>query len=110
MDDEKIKELMSITEKGVPTLMSCLLFSPYPQAYFPQLCIIAVLVPGRKIGELGADGERFIDNKRIEGTIPQMLDLALSFVKNNSKQSTVIDSNTGFRRDIEEYPLIDIKR
>lgn len=109
MDDEKIKELMSITEKGVPTLMTCLLFSPYPQAYFPQLCIIAVLVPGRKIGELGADGERFIDNKRIEGTIPQMLDLALSFVKNNSKQSTVIDNNTGLRRDIEEYPLIAVR-
>ena len=44
------------------------------------------------------DGLRFIDNKRITGTIPDMVDEAVSFVKKNSRVSTVIDAD-GQRRE-----------
>ena len=44
LPDEEICELMSITRNGEVTLSAVLLFSPYPQAYFPQLCITAVVV------------------------------------------------------------------
>lgn len=81
MDDETIYELMSIKRKDELTLSSVLLFSPYPQAYFPQLCITAIVVPGNELGNLGESGERFIDNERIEGNISEMLDSALQFVK-----------------------------
>lgn len=46
-------------------------FSLYPQAYFSQLCITAIVVPGRDIGDVGSQGERFIDNQRIEGNIQE---------------------------------------
>lgn len=68
--DEDIYELMSIKRNDEITLSATLLFSPYPQAYFQQLCITAIVVPGKELGELGEAGERFLDNQRIEGNIP----------------------------------------
>ncbi len=62
VSDEDILELMGVTVDGRPTLAGLMVFSQYPQTYFPQLCITAVCVPGTELGELGTDGERFIDN------------------------------------------------
>ena len=104
LEKEQISELMSITVNGKYTLGTTILFGLYPQAYFPQLCIIATAVPGTEVGAIGKDEERFIDNKRIEGTVENMLEEAIRFVKKNTKIKTVIDSQTGKRRDIEEYP------
>lgn len=50
--DQDIYELMSIKRNDEITLSATLLFSLYPQAYFPQLCITAVVIPGKEIGEL----------------------------------------------------------
>ena len=104
LQKEQISELMSITVNGKYTLATTILFGLYPQAYFPQLCIIATAIPGTEIGAIGKDEERFIDNRRIEGTIEDMLEEAILFVMENTKIKTVIDSKTGKRRDIEEYP------
>lgn len=81
LPDKTIYELMSLTRSEELTLSGVLLFCRYPQAFFPQLCITAVVMPGDEIGELGETGERFIDNQRIEGTIPEMLDQAIAFVR-----------------------------
>ena len=43
---DQIYELMGITRNSAVTMNAVLLFCLYPQAYFPQLCIIAVAVPG----------------------------------------------------------------
>ena len=67
LPDKNIYELMSVTKKGKATLSALMLFCKYPQIFFPQLCITAIVVPGTEIGELGTQGERFIDNQRIEG-------------------------------------------
>lgn len=109
VSDEQLNELLSITKDGKLTLASVLLFGIYPQAYFPQLSIIATKVFGKETGELGENGERFIDNKRIEGSIPEMLDSALSFVRNNMKTSTIINPNTGKRYDKTEYPMTAVR-
>lgn len=109
ISDNQFNELLSITRGGKLTLSSVLLFGIYPQAYFPQLSIIATKLFGDKIGENGENGERFIDNKRIEGSIPEMLEGALNFVGNNMKISTVIDPRTGKRKDKAEYPLIAVR-
>lgn len=95
LDNESIYELMSIKRGEKVTLSATLLFSPYPQAYFPQLCITAIVIPGRTIGSLGDMGERFSDNQRIDGTIPEMLDEALLFVKRNMRTKTIISPTTG---------------
>lgn len=104
VSENEILELMGITSEGIPTLAGVMSFSVYPQAYFPQLCITAVVVPGTEIGETGEYGERFIDNKRITGAIPDMLEDAVDFVRKNSRTKTIIDDN-GKRYDKPEYPM-----
>lgn len=104
LEDDEILELMGIVKDGKPTLTGVMCFYKYPQAIFPQLCITAVVVPGTQMGQTGIDGERFIDNKRIEGTISQMLDEAMYFVKRNMREKTIIDKN-GKRNDKPEYPV-----
>ena len=109
LPEEEICRLQGFTEDGKPTLAGLLLFSSYPQAFFPQLCITAVSVPGTKISSTGSVGERFIDNKRIDGTLPQMVDEALLFVRKNMKTATIIDPLTGKRVDRTEYPVIALR-
>lgn len=101
---DEILELMGITSDGVPTLAGLMVFSKYPQGYFPQLCIAAVSLPGTEMGAVGDDDERFIDNKRITGAIPDMLEDAVEFVRKNSRIKTIIDDN-GRRADKPEYPV-----
>ena len=108
VSDEEILELMGVTSNGTPTLAGLLVFSKYPQTYFPQLCITAVSVPGTEMGMIGDDGERFIDNKRITGSIPDMLNEAVDFVRKNSRTKTIIDED-GKRRDKPEYPIKAIR-
>lgn len=109
ISDEDIYELMSIKRDNKITLSSVMNFSLYPQAYFPQLCIIATVVPGNEIGEVGDMGERFLDNQRIEGNIAEMLDGAIQFVNRNMRVKTIVDSETGKRKDRTDYPIIAIR-
>ena len=104
LPEDKELSLAQLVQDGVPSLYAELLFGLYPQACFPQLCITAVVVPGTELGETGVEGERFSDNERIEGTIPQMLARALQFVRRNSKMRSIIHPDTGRREDRPEYP------
>ncbi len=107
--DNEIYELMSIKRAGEITLSAVMNFSPYPQAYFPQLCIIATVVPGTEMGAQGDQGERFLDNQRIEGNIPEMLEGAIQFVSRNMRTKTIIDPHTGKREDRTDYPITAIR-
>ena len=71
---EQLYELTGITRNGKVTLAAVLLFSAYPQAYFPQLSIIASRVPGTELGQVDSQGQRFSDSKRLEGNLPELLD------------------------------------
>lgn len=104
VSESEILEFMGIAKDNVLTLAGLMTFSMYPQAYFPQLCITAVSLPGTEQGEIGDDGERFIDNKRITGAISDMLEEAVEFVRTNSRTKTIIDNN-GHRVDKPEYPI-----
>jgi len=109
LEDNQILELMSVIREGKPTLAAEFLFGLYPQAFFPQLGIIAVSVPGTEIGDTDIDGSRFIDNQRIEGTIPHMVDAALQFVRKNTRKKTIIDAETGKRKDKTDYPINSVR-
>ena len=109
ISDDAIYELMSIKRDDAITLSAVLNFSPYPQAYFPQLCIIATVVPGNEVGTIGEQGERFSDNQRIEGNISEMLDGALQFVSRNMRTKTIINPQTGKREDRTDYPIPAIR-
>ncbi len=108
VSDEEILELMGITSDGKPTLSGVLAFGKYPQAYFPQLGITAVVVPGTEMGDTGEDGERFIANKRINGVLSEMIKGAVEFVERNSRVKTIIDEQ-GRRRDKPEFPMKAIR-
>lgn len=109
IDDEDICELMSVTRNHEVTMSAALLFGLYPQAYFPQLCITAIAVPGNEMGQLGENGERFLDNQRIEGNIPDMLDGAIKFVRKNMRVKTIINPQTGRREDRTDYPITAVR-
>lgn len=103
--EEQQLELNGIMREGKITMAALLLFGLYPQAYFTRLSISATHVMGKSKGDQNPDGQRFADTKRIEGTIPEMLDKALDFVRSNMTTSTKIDPNTGQRIDVQQYPL-----
>ena len=102
---EQAYEMLNITRNGIPTLAAVMNFGIYPQGYFPQLGITAIVVPGTEIGDISQDSSRFLDNKRIEGTIPTMVTEALNFCMRNMKVRTTISQETGQRVDYTEYPL-----
>jgi ATP-dependent DNA helicase RecG len=108
LEDKKNLALSGIYSEDKPTLAGLMLFGLYPQALFPQLCITAVVVPGTQIGVTGKDNERFIDNKKLEGTIPQMIEGAISFISRNMHEMTII-TDDGKRADKTEYPIKAIR-
>ncbi len=98
-----------LNKDDIPTLCGILNFGKLPQALFPNLDIVAVRCAENEYGKENADGIRFLDNKRIDGTMSTMFVDALSFVYKNTKQSTYVNPNTGLREDMSEYPLKAIR-
>ena len=110
--DEKILKLSGIidnsTGKIFPTLSGLFMFGEYPQGFLPQLFIACVVVPGTKLGDVGELGQRFDDNKRVEGTLDEMLVQTLNFIRRNIGTKVVIDKD-GKRENIPEYPMKALK-
>lgn len=105
LTQEQTLEMLNITRNGIPTLAAVLNFGVYPQGFFPQLGITAIVVPGTEIGDVDRDSARFIDNKRIGGTISEMVEEALNFCRRNMKVKTIISKESGARTDKTEYPV-----
>lgn len=108
LPDTEIMELMGVTKRGDFTLAAVLAFGIYPQSWFPQLCITAVALPGTAMGDTDQDGARFLDNRRITGSISDMLEEAVDFVRRNMRTKTIVDEN-GRRADKEEYPIVAVR-
>ena len=106
--NEKILKLNGIIENSSgeihPTLAGIMVFGIYPQKFFPQWFVAAIVIPGFEIADLGEEGQRFDDNERVEGTIEEMLDKALAFVRRNIGTMVIIDDN-GKRTDVPHYPM-----
>lgn len=109
LPDEQQYELTGVMRNGKITITALLLFGLYPQAFYPQLSIIATSVPGKEMGALDSNGNRFLDSKRIEGTLPDMLDGAIAFVRTNMRTATKIDPKTGERTDVPQYPILAVR-
>ncbi len=107
-DEQRILQLQGIVDHEKPTVAGLMLVGEYPQAFFPQLGVTAVAVDGYEIGATGYSGERFIDNKRFDGTIPEMLEGAMGFVRRNIKTAVIVNEN-GKRTDKPEYPLVAVR-
>lgn len=109
IDKKSLLILNGITDKNEnPTVCGIMLFGKYPQYLSPNLDIVAVVCATEKYAEENNVGERFIVNKRLDGTIPQMLETAIAFVQKNMAISTIVDE-TGHRKDVSEYPIKAIR-
>lgn len=109
LPENMMYEMLNILRNGKPTLAALLNFGIYPQGYFPQLGITAIVVPGTAIGDTTEQDVRFLDNKRIEGSLNAMVKEAIAFCVRNMKVRTVIDRTTGERKDQTEYPVAAIR-
>ena len=109
MDREMILKMNGIIDKNnKPTICGILNFGKYPQYFSPNLDIVAVRCATSEYGVEDNNEIRFLDNKRLDGTISEMLKQALAFVLNNTKKSTRINE-LGEREDILEYPIKAIR-
>jgi ATP-dependent DNA helicase RecG len=52
-------------------------------------------------------GARFIDNRRFEGSITEMIDEAATYIMSAMRKSSMIEGM--FRRDITEYPMESLR-
>lgn len=84
--EEKILQLQGLAQNGVPTVAGLMLFGEYPQGFFPQMSVTAVSIEGTELGETLGDTARFVDNQRLEGPIPRMLEDSLAFVRRTQKR------------------------
>jgi len=90
-----------------PTLAGLLMFGKYPQEFEPQLVTTFLQYYGTVETEPGPRGERFLDNRKFEGPIPQMLENAVNHVLTRIRTSSLIDGL--WRRDIPEYPEVAVR-
>lgn len=85
-----------------PTLAGLLVFGTYPQQFEPQLVITYLQYYGTDETEKTPRGERFQDNRKFEGSIPEMIESAFDYVMASMRKSRMVEGL--YTRDIPEYP------
>ncbi|MBI5657281.1 MAG: putative DNA binding domain-containing protein [Geobacter sp.] len=98
----RLRVLMQDGEVLRPTLAGLLMFGKYPQEYCPQLMITFVQYFGTTEEEKTPRGERFLDNRRFEGPISEMVAEAETYILGAMRKASLIKGV--FRHDIPEYP------
>lgn len=106
VDDERALTMLNVVRRHegrtVPTLAGLLAFGEYPQTFEPQLDLTFVAYPTSAPGVLGSVGERFTENRAIDGPIPLMVSECIRVLKRNMKRRSIV---TGiYRVDEWEYP------
>ncbi len=85
-----------------PTLAGLLAFGTYPQQFEPQLVITYLQYYGTDETEKTPRGERFLDNRKFEGSLLEMIVSAFDYVMASVRKSRLV---TGlYSRNIPEYP------
>ena len=108
--EQILKQLQIVVEvDGVlhPTLAGLLMFGIYPQIFELQLFIAYLQFFGTTTTEEAPSGERFLDNRKFEGTLDEMVDNAVSYVMANTRKGSLIRGVT--RQDIPEYPEVALR-
>ena len=86
----------------VPTLGGLFAFGVYPQQFEPQLNLTVVAYPTTRAGDPGPRGERFTENRAVDGSIPIIVVEAIRILKRNMRRRSVVSGL--FRTDEWEYP------
>jgi len=108
--EQILKQLQIVVEvDGVlhPTLAGLLMFGIYPQIFELQLFIAYLQFYGTTTTEEAPSGERFLDNRKFEGTLDEMVDNAVSYVMANMRKGSLIRGV--LREDVPEYPEVALR-
>lgn len=106
---DEVLKLLGIVKDGYPSLAAVMAFSHYPQSYFPQFSVTAVVISGDKKGNENEIGmPRFQDSRRFTGNIKDMLDAAVGYALDNIRNAISFDEN-GNRVNKPEYPPVAIR-
>jgi ATP-dependent DNA helicase RecG len=86
-----------------PTLAGYLCFADFPQDEFPGLHLTVVRYPSVHAGQTGVQGERLLDNVKLEGAITDMVLGGLHAIQRNLQTRTIVRGL--YREEIPEYPI-----
>ncbi|WP_322759375.1 ATP-binding protein [Frankia sp. Cr2] len=104
--DHEILRLLNVlreTDEGPrPTMAGLLTLGVFPQQYHPQLDVTVAVFPTPDPAVPGPHGERFLDNRSIDGPIPVLVRDTIAMLKRHMKQRSIISGL--FRVDEWEYP------
>jgi len=100
---------IAVSVDGVwrPTLAGLLIFGHHPQQIEPQLVVTFMQYAGSNEHDKGPRGERFLDNKKFEGPILELVDEAEAHIMSRIATAALVDGL--LRRDIPEYPRTAIR-
>jgi ATP-dependent DNA helicase RecG len=105
-DDTALRRLGVLVEhdgRSVPTLAGLLALGSYPQQFFPQLNATFVAIPATAKDRIPPDGPRFLDNRTLDGPIPEIIDAAVTTaVRNMSRRGRIVGVG---REDTYDYPV-----
>jgi ATP-dependent DNA helicase RecG len=103
--EEVLARLHVIVQDGEtlrPTLAGLFMFGKYPQEFLPQLMITFVQYYDTAEEEKTPQGARFVDSRRFEGQVPEIIKQAETYVLGAMCKAVLIDGM--FRREIPKYP------
>jgi ATP-dependent DNA helicase RecG len=83
------------------------MFGVYPQIFELQLFIAYLQYYGTTTTEEAPSGERFLDNRKFEGTIKEIIDGTVAYVMASMRKGSLIRGV--YRQDIPEYPEVALR-
>jgi ATP-dependent DNA helicase RecG len=83
------------------------MFGSYPQRFEQQMVVVFLQFYGTTTTEEAPSGERFLDNRKFEGTVKEIIDNATDYVMASMRKGSLIRSVT--RQDIPEYPEVALR-
>jgi ATP-dependent DNA helicase RecG len=90
-------------DKLVPSLAGVLALGAYPQQFFPQLNVTFVVIPATSKESVPAEGPRYLDNRTLNGAIPEIVEEALAaLIRNMGTRAFIRGAG---REDVYDYPV-----
>ncbi len=108
--EQILKQLRIVAEAdGVlhPTLAGLLMFGVYPQRFEQQMVVVFLQYYGTTTMEEAPSGERFLDNRKFEGTVKEIIDNATTYVMTSMRRGSLIRGV--LRQDVPEYPEVALR-
>jgi ATP-dependent DNA helicase RecG len=108
--EQILKQLRIVIETdGIlrPTLAGLLMFGSYPQRFEQQMVVVFLQFYGTTTTEEAPSGERFLDNRKFDGTVKEIIDNATDYVMASMRKGSLIRGVT--RQDIYEYPEVALR-